>query len=270
MPRTGFSLGNARALLPPPSGASHLLLSMKTSPGWRPGGSPALFYRASNPACAGRGRAPSPVPPGATPTIVHRPGSQESVASWSLHGHHCLTRAAGDPHQNPQSKMKWSTSGAFHLILSMQYHLTRRARSREVRLLGGRVPFAFFASSRSSRLRVRWRSLAPHQDPQHKVKRSTSATILNYRLSQRRRVLTLFYTLSGKNQIWVYSCTRHPSFLPVQPFATVYSTSWRAGTNRSRLTPLSSPAPVRAHLPTCPGATGGRHRRRRRRDLRSW
>ncbi|CVK32863.1 protein of unknown function [Methanoculleus bourgensis] len=39
-------------------------------------------------------------------------------------------------------------SGAFHLILSMQYHLTRRARSREVRLLGGRVPFAFFASSR--------------------------------------------------------------------------------------------------------------------------
>ena len=148
MPRTGFSLGNARALLPPPSGASHLLLSMKTSPGWRPGGSPALFYRASNPACAGRGRAPSPVPPGATPTIVHRPGSQESVASWSLHGHHCLTRAAGDPHQNPQSKMKWSTSGAFHLILSMQYHLTRRARSREVRLLGGRVPFALFAPSR--------------------------------------------------------------------------------------------------------------------------
>ncbi|CVK34030.1 protein of unknown function [Methanoculleus bourgensis] len=39
-------------------------------------------------------------------------------------------------------------SGAFHLILSMQYHLTRRARSREVRLLGGIVPFAFFASSR--------------------------------------------------------------------------------------------------------------------------
>ncbi|CVK31643.1 protein of unknown function [Methanoculleus bourgensis] len=45
-------------------------------------------------------------------------------------------------------KVKCPTSGAFHLILSMQYHLTRRARSREVRLLGGRVPFAFFASSR--------------------------------------------------------------------------------------------------------------------------
>ncbi|CVK33022.1 protein of unknown function [Methanoculleus bourgensis] len=44
--------------------------------------------------------------------------------------------------------MKWPTSVSFHLILSMQYHLTRRARSREVRLLGGRVPFAFFASSR--------------------------------------------------------------------------------------------------------------------------
>ncbi|CVK31674.1 protein of unknown function [Methanoculleus bourgensis] len=39
-------------------------------------------------------------------------------------------------------------SVSFHLILSMQYHLTRRARSREVRLLGGIVPFAFFASSR--------------------------------------------------------------------------------------------------------------------------
>ncbi|CVK34156.1 protein of unknown function [Methanoculleus bourgensis] len=36
------------------------------------------------------------------------------------------------PHQDPQHKVKRSTS----------------ARSREVRLLGGRVPFAFFASSR--------------------------------------------------------------------------------------------------------------------------
>src|SRR5690606_31631756 len=62
-------------------------------------------------------------------------------------------------------------SVSFHLIVSMQYHLTRRARSREVRLLGGRVPFAF---SRVA-FRVRWRSLTPHQDPHHKVKRSTSA-----------------------------------------------------------------------------------------------
>ena len=133
-PRQVFP-GERPGAAPAPSGASHLLLSMKTSPGWRPGGSPALFHRASNPACAGRGLAPSPAPP--TPvviaTTVHSPGSQESVASWSLHGHHCLTRAADDP----------------------------------------------------------------HQDPQHKVKWSTSATILNYRHSQRRRVSTLFYTLSG-------------------------------------------------------------------------
>ncbi|CVK31348.1 protein of unknown function [Methanoculleus bourgensis] len=53
-----------------------------------------------------------------------------------------LVRGGGSP------PMRAATSGAFHLILSMQYHLTRRARSREVRLLGGIVPFAFFASSR--------------------------------------------------------------------------------------------------------------------------
>ena len=76
-----------------------------------------------------------------------------------------------DPCQNPQNKMPWSTTVSFHLILSMQYHLTRRARSREVRLLGGIVPFAF---SRVA-FRVRWRSLTPHQDPHHKVKRSTRA-----------------------------------------------------------------------------------------------
>ncbi|CVK33284.1 exported protein of unknown function [Methanoculleus bourgensis] len=51
--------------------------------------------------------------------------------------------------------------------MSMQYHLTRRARSREVRLLGGRVPFAFFASSRAVAIAT------THQDPHHKVKRST-------------------------------------------------------------------------------------------------
>ena len=73
--------------------------------------------------------------------------------------------------------MKCSTSVSFHLILSMQYHLTRRARSREVRLLGGIVPFAFFASSREV-------AIAPtHQDPQHKVKRSTSGLFhLNLRV----------------------------------------------------------------------------------------
>ena len=73
--------------------------------------------------------------------------------------------------------MTRDTSGALHLILSMQYHLTRRARSREVRLLGGRVPFAFFASSREV-------AIAPtHQDPQHKVKRSTSGLFhLNLRV----------------------------------------------------------------------------------------
>ncbi|CDM26132.1 hypothetical protein BN140_3025 [Methanoculleus bourgensis MS2] len=64
---------------------------------------------------------------------------------------------------HPQGKVKCSTSVSFHLILSMQYHLTRRARSREVRLLGGRVPFAFFASSREvaitpthSQSKVKW------------------------------------------------------------------------------------------------------------------
>ncbi|CVK34253.1 protein of unknown function [Methanoculleus bourgensis] len=57
---------------------------------------------------------------------------------------------------HPRGKVKWPTSGALHLILSMQYHLTRRARSREVRLLGGRVPFASFAPSRAVAI---WRSL---------------------------------------------------------------------------------------------------------------
>ncbi|CVK31376.1 exported protein of unknown function [Methanoculleus bourgensis] len=52
--------------------------------------------------------------------------------------------------------------------MSMQYHLTRRARSREVRLLGGRVPFASFAPSRAVAIAT------THQDPQHKVKCSTS------------------------------------------------------------------------------------------------
>ncbi|CVK34685.1 protein of unknown function [Methanoculleus bourgensis] len=64
---------------------------------------------------------------------------------------HCIPGMAsvrGEGASPPKNKMQWS-SGAFHLILSMQYHLTRRARSREVRLLGGRVPFAFFASSRA-------------------------------------------------------------------------------------------------------------------------
>jgi len=41
-------------------------------------------------------------------------------------------------------------------------------------LLGGIVPFTF---SRVA-FRVRWRSLTPHQDPQHKVKRSTSGTFI--------------------------------------------------------------------------------------------
>jgi len=65
---------------------------------------------------------PCPPPPGVISTTVPCP---ESVVSWLLHGHHCLTRAVGDPHQNPQNKMIWSTTVLFHLILSMQYHLTR-------------------------------------------------------------------------------------------------------------------------------------------------
>ena len=44
---------------------------------------------------------PLPPPPGAIPTTVHRPGSPESVVSWSFHVQHCLTREAGDPNQNP-------------------------------------------------------------------------------------------------------------------------------------------------------------------------
>ncbi|CVK34600.1 protein of unknown function [Methanoculleus bourgensis] len=71
-----------------------------------------------------------------------------------------------DPRQNPQNKMQCSTSGAFHLILSMQYHLTRRARSREVRLLGGRVPLS--RSSREGAIVT-----VTHQNPQNKMQCST-------------------------------------------------------------------------------------------------
>ena len=157
------------------------VISPKTSPGWRPGGSPALFHRAPGLACGGRGRAPyartfgretredtaqfrrqtsfsgtigrsavnrppprktvlilaegqsvsarsvrtrssscpggvcprvsphtAPAPtPRAMPTTVHCPGHR------SLHVQHCLTREAGDPHQNPQNKMKRSAGDAY-------------------------------------------------------------------------------------------------------------------------------------------------------------
>jgi hypothetical protein len=56
----------------------------------------------SSAALCGQGQAPAPTP-GVRATTVPCPGS---VASWLVHVHHRLTRAVGDPHQNPQHKMK--------------------------------------------------------------------------------------------------------------------------------------------------------------------
>ena len=62
------------------------------------------------------------------------------------------------------------TSVSFHLILSMQYHLTRRARSRGVRSLDGIVPFAF------SRVAFRARLAITPTHPQGKMKRSITSS----------------------------------------------------------------------------------------------
>ncbi|KAF5042407.1 hypothetical protein DSECCO2_512940 [anaerobic digester metagenome] len=79
-------------------------------------------------------------------------------------------------------------------------------------------------------------------------------------------------------------CSPNPSQIPVFTAGTGRVSSsavcdTRAGTLDNeedpvglfgRLTPLSSARPARARPPTCPGATGGRRREKRRKGLRLW
>jgi hypothetical protein len=94
------------------------------------------------------------------------PPCRSPTTGWTIDS---FSRVSPIPSHHYVSAMHRCTTGAFHLILSMQYHLTRRARSREVRLLGGIVPFASFAPSRAVAIAT------THQDPQHKVKWSTTS-----------------------------------------------------------------------------------------------
>ena len=107
-------------------------ISVNISPENRPGlagwGIMALFVPRVRP--AGRGRAPSPAP--TPPGDSHHgplPGEQGFSCVQPLALSHerspLLRDLPRDPRQNPQNKVKCSTSAPFHLILSMQYRLSR-------------------------------------------------------------------------------------------------------------------------------------------------
>ncbi len=132
------------------SGPFHLKLPMKTAPIWRVG-DPLLCCIVSRVRLVRGGGEPPPLPPQGDSHHGPLPGLARGIGC--VHVYHRLTRAAGDPHQDPQNKVKRSTSGPFHLNLRGRGNDCRsRAEARgSSRKVPVRRRYTDFASSRSSR-----------------------------------------------------------------------------------------------------------------------
>ena len=146
---------------------------METAPIWRVGGNMALFVPRAWLPCAGRGLVPSPAPtPRGDSHHSPLPGLARGIGRVRVQ--HRLTRAAGDPHQNPQNKMKCSTSASCHLILETFVACWDGRHSGLTRedAKFGIIPCN--APSRPSRLRVRRRySITPHAEARGRPRRGT-------------------------------------------------------------------------------------------------